>query len=200
MSAITETSICNEALVFLGERPLLTFPETSVNSDYCVTFFNRVKESELIKHPWNFATDRIQLTRISGAPVYEYAYQYQIPANLLKILEMYPHSLRWRRERTSILSDSDTMYCTYIYNVSVSAFNAMFASVVSARLAMLLAPILTERDVKFTQAVSWYQDVVKDAKQMDNYESSIDQMDDLDVVSGRSHFVSGYQRATISAS
>jgi len=185
MANITPTSICNEALVFLGEAPLLTFPEESTNGDHCEIFYDRAKESELVKYPWNFATKRQQLTRLSSTPVFDYSFEFQIPPDLLKILEVYPKEARWRRESNSILADCDTLYIVGIYNVNEDKFNAQFASVISARLAILLAPILTERDVKFTQAGAWYEDVVGDAKRVDSHESSIEQMDDLDVVRSR---------------
>ncbi len=185
MTAITSTSICNDALVFLGERPLLTFPEESLNSDYCNIFYSRVKAGELTKHPWNFATDRIQLTQIATAPICEYPYQYQIPINLLKLLDVYPSDARWRREKDSILAECTPLYARGIFNVNEEDFSVLFASTVAARLAMFLAPIITERDIKFNQAASWYQDVVADARRADASEESIDQMDDLDVVRKR---------------
>ena len=193
MSAITSTSICNQALVFLGERPLLAFPEESLNSDYCMIFYASVKEGELIKHPWNFATTRIQLTQLATTPINIYPYQFQLPVDLLKILDVYPLDARWRREQKSILADCTPLAARGVFNVNEEDFTSIFGSVIAARLAMLLAPMITERDSKFSQAAAWYDDIVRDAKRIDMNEESVDQIDDLNVISLRN--VSSYTRA-----
>ena len=185
MAIITSTSICNEALVFLGEEPMLTFPETSEQSDRCEIYYDRVKASELSKHQWNFALQREALTRESATPAFEYQYQFVLPAKCLRVLDTWPKGHRWKREGDRLLTYTDTVSILYIKNVDEGVFTPAFAAVMSARLAVLLASTLTERVNKLEQAAAWYEDALSEARRQDSQEMSIDQMDDLDVVQAR---------------
>ena len=190
MSIISATSICNEALVFLGEKPLLVFPEATENSDRCAVFYERAKESELIKHPWNAATFTEALTRDAVKAFEDYLYSYSLPPKLLVALDLYPTKQRWKRRGPKLATDSDTAELRYIKNINEGEFTSLFASVVSARMAFLLAQVLTERVEKAQMAMAWYEEVLSDAKRVDSHETSIDHMDDLDSVHTRwrSHY------------
>lgn len=175
--AISPTSICNEALVFLGESQLLEFPESSINSDRCEVFYDRVKKSELKKHPWNFAIKRSNLTRLVSTPENEYTYQFTLPPDLLRILNVYPIGTNWRREGQLLLSDYSTSNIRYIANVDESQFCPEFASMVAAKMAWCLASVLTERAEKRQEAAQWFEDAKSEAKNMDSRESSIDELE-----------------------
>ncbi len=189
MAVISATSICNEALVFLGEEPILAFPETSPNSDRCETFYASTKERELAKHQWNFAVFREALTRDSTNPLYEYPYQFILPPKLLRILEVWPKDMPWKRENTDngqrILTNSSTLTLKYLKSVDESQFSHLFAAVLSARLAFLLASVMTERSEKVQLAQVWYDSALTDALRVDSHESSVDQMENLAVVTDR---------------
>jgi len=186
-AVISATSICNEALVFLGEIPLLDFPENSQNSDRCAVYYERVKVSELKKHPWNFAKARMELTLDSVNPPFEYAHQFIVPADLLKLVNVYPIGRSWRREILSdgsqrILANTNTLEISYIRDVPESVFCPTFAPVVSARLAMLLAHTLTERRDRYVAAVEWYDDSLSEARRVDSQEMSVDEVMETSVV------------------
>ncbi len=187
MAIISSTSICNEALTFLGETLLLTFPEESQNSDRCEVFYERIKASELSKHPWNFALARSTLTRDEDTPSHEFSYQYVLPPKLLRILDIYPPGYKWRREKQRLVTNLATISITYIEEVDESEFSPNFAAVVSARLAMALAETLTERPEKFAQSQQWYVAALSDALTVDSQEHSVDELENTSVVDVRTN-------------
>lgn len=186
MSIISATTICNEALTFLGEGVLLTFPEESRSSDLCSVFYDRIKASELSKHPWNFALTLNTPTRAATTPEYRFTYQYVLPPDLLRIIDVYPTNYKWQRVGQYLMSNLDTLSIEYIGLVEEYLFSPTFAEVVSARLAMSLSETLTERADKLTQAANWYQLALQEAHTVDSQEHSVDEMDNSSIVNVRS--------------
>lgn len=187
MSIISATTICNEALTFLGESLLLTFPEESRSSDLCEVYYDRIVASELSKHPWNFALAMAALTRAETTPPFEFSFQYVLPVDLLRILRVYPPKYKWRRVGQYLLTNLNTVSIEYITLVDESLFSPTFSEVVSARLAMTLAEIITERENKLTQAANWYQLALQEAHTVDSQEHSVDEMENSSVVDVRTN-------------
>ena len=189
MAVVTSLSIVNQTLVFLGEEPLASYPDSTVNSNRLAVYYEDTKERELKKYEWNFAIFRETLTKSGTNPINEYSSQFPVPTDVLRILTVWPEGIKWKRENTSlgemILTNSTTLDVRFLKNVDEDQMTKEFATVLAARLAILLSPIFTERDVAFQRATTWYTDAVEEARRMDGHESSHDQMRDLDVVQTR---------------
>jgi hypothetical protein len=100
--SISTTALANRALGALGQNLRLTSFEddTSVEADICRAHFWDAWLEELVAYPWNRATRRVALLALDEAPAFEFAHQYQLPADCLKVQSLYDAGERdpWRVE------------------------------------------------------------------------------------------------------
>ena len=185
MPSISPVTILNEALAFLGEDLLLTFPEKTPQSDACEVHYSLVKVRELTKFPWNEAITRVKLTRLSATPASEFAYAYAYPNDCLRILNMYPNCVEWKREGQTIVAHESTLEARYIRDIPEGEMSATLAAVISARMAFMLALKITERPEKLQAAQIWYDSALKDARFLDSQESSVDQFENTNIITNR---------------
>src|SRR5690606_11134024 len=94
---------------------------------------------------------------------------------------------KWRRVGQYLLTNLNTVSIEHITLVDESLFSPTFSEVVSARLAMTLAEIVTEREGKLTQAANWYQLALQEAHTVDSQEHSVDEMENSSVVDVRTN-------------
>ena len=80
--------ICNSALNLLGASTISALTEDSKNARLCNQRFEPIRNRTFRSHAWNFATKRVELAKDSDAPVVEYANQYTLPADSLRVLQI----------------------------------------------------------------------------------------------------------------
>lgn len=114
--------ICNRALVRLGEDTITALDNDSDRARVCNAIYNEVKETTLSEYPWNCTIYRATLAPLAEAPVWNFAYAYQLPTDpyCLRVLEAnldityYP----WRVEGRTLVTDAggsvDIMYIALV--------------------------------------------------------------------------------------
>ena len=83
--ATTEVDLCNRALLLLGASTItsITGADISSRAVACSIIYPPLRDALLAMHPWRFATGKVQLARLSAAPVNEWKYAYQLPSDLI---------------------------------------------------------------------------------------------------------------------
>lgn len=167
-------SIYNAALVPLGADRVLDPLEESDQAIKCNEIFPDIRDDELSSHPWNFALERAQLARTTDTPLYDYTYEYQIPSDSLRVIEIETDEDAFEREGDRILTDVSTLYVQYIKQITdTNAFSPSFRAVLSARLQFELAGSLTSHGTTYiTMLYEIYQRKVKRAKAIDAQEGT----------------------------
>lgn len=105
----TQTSICNKALLLLGEAPINSMEDTSSNTArICKEFFATSLRSVLEEGQWPFSTIETPAQRID-LPSYtkEQKYVYRIPADCAIVLNLYK---RYDRKNARHHIDWDVRY------------------------------------------------------------------------------------------
>ena len=82
-SGDTKLSICSDALILLGAKPLSSFSEGTDAAQICDRLYDDLRDSTLGMHPWTFSFKKTQLARTINTPVNEYQYEYQLPGDRL---------------------------------------------------------------------------------------------------------------------
>ncbi|MEO8207135.1 MAG: hypothetical protein ABI615_13220 [Chthoniobacterales bacterium] len=77
--AASETSICNLALGRLGNESILSTDDDSESARVCKLFYEPTRDEVLRAHRWKFATVLASLARLTTAPAFGWACQYQLP-------------------------------------------------------------------------------------------------------------------------
>lgn len=77
----------NHALALIGAEPLTDLlAESGATNALADQIYDRVIDTMLAAYPWAFATRRIELSELADSPPDPWVYQYELPANTLRIL------------------------------------------------------------------------------------------------------------------
>ena len=83
----TQTDCLNDALGQIGASVVTAIDDGSTNANLCKTFYPPLRDGVLRSHHWNFAMQRVELAADVAVPLFEFAYSYTLPSDLLKLVE-----------------------------------------------------------------------------------------------------------------
>jgi len=132
----TKVGIANSALILLGAETIQAITESNKRAKLCNEMYDKSKRKLLELHPWNFATLRVALAQLAGAPVYEFDNWFQIPNDCLRILRVENNeAVTYVIEKDKILTNEDAISIEYISDIGEGYFTQTFAELLAARLA-----------------------------------------------------------------
>ena len=123
----SETDVCNVALRLVGAKTVTSLSDGSDNASVLEDIYTETRDDLLSSHPWNFATKRVQLARISTAPAFEFDYAYALPSDWIRTVSVHDNdaghgTVLYRAEQVAgqnaIVSSSDSVYLRYVSRVS----------------------------------------------------------------------------------
>ena len=143
--------ICNSALNLLGASTITTLTEDSKNARLCNQRYEPIRDRTFRSHAWNCLTKRVQLAKDSTAPVVEYANQYTLPTDCLRVLKVHngttdsiASSLDYAVEGRKIKTDEGTIFLVYIAKITDP--NEYDTYLIEALAASLAADLATAKD------------------------------------------------------
>lgn len=151
-SMISETSICNQALSWLGASRITSIDDSSTYAEYCRDNYPFIRDSVLEERMWSFALDR-ETSIVSNKDEWDISYMHPVPQEWLQVFRVYndiscepfTDSPNWRKEGRFVLAEDATVYMWGIKRVTdTGLFTNMFVQAVAARLAADLAIPITE--------------------------------------------------------
>lgn len=144
----TDIDICNSALIFLGVEPISSLSDATKQAVLCNAKYQKVKKRVLKAHPWNFAIYRETLTDNGNTPDHEFGFEFDMPADCLRIIQVYDHfdEFGYRIEANKLLSNQQTLKVKYIKNVAESEFTEDFAELLALELAVDLSYFLVQSE------------------------------------------------------
>lgn len=149
-SISNETAIANLALVRLGADRIVDIDtEQSENADKIRAVFDFLRDEVLRSHPWNFATERINLNKTTNTPLYGFLSEFQIPGDVLRMLPLgtgVDRSLQsdFKIEGDKLLSNDTTFELKVIKRIEdTTKWDSSFVEVFAARLQAELAYAIT---------------------------------------------------------
>jgi len=155
-SLASEIAIANLSLTGLGADNILALTEDSENARKVNAVFALSRDESLRAHPWNFATKRKNFNLLATPPLYEFANAFQIPTDVLRILdsETGKEFLTFEIEADQVLTNDDSFKCKCIVRITdTTKWDAAFVIVFAARLEAELAYAIT--DSRTVQADRW---------------------------------------------
>jgi len=154
-SMISETSICNQALSWLGVARITSLDDVSTAGQLCRDNYYFLRDAVLEERMWTFATTRTTST-VADLDDWGIRYKHSVPLDWLAVYRVYCdvsgyeqkdyiQSEGWVREGNFVLSNDATVYMWGIKRVTDTAnFSAMFVQALASRIAMDLAMPLTQ--------------------------------------------------------
>jgi len=175
----TEVSIANRALTLLGSDLIIALTDDTNRARVISANYAPIRDAELARHRWRFSIQRVSLAALSATPDSDYARQFQVPGDFLKLIEggdLVSHAdltdyrtgscTLWSREGDKILTNLPApLHIRYIARITdASLFDAAFAESLSARLADECCERITQSDSKRQICMAAYKRAISEAK------------------------------------
>ena len=105
---VSTTDICNQALSLLGANPIIDTNDKTPEAQLCSLQFDSCRDAVLDEINWTFATRRIRLENpLNDPPVFGYSRAYQIPNEVLRVIEVNDNEQDWAVEERRILVNAE---------------------------------------------------------------------------------------------
>lgn len=163
--------IANRALQKAGvAKRLATFEDDNQKGRAIRTCYETLKRAELQMNAWTFSIRRVQIAAETDTPAFDYLYQYQLPADFLKMAPLRPktsmflddHEIEGRKLLTNnpgplnlriVSSDADE-----------EQFHALFVEGFASRIAYEVTEELTQSAAKKDSLATDYTKFMSDAR------------------------------------
>lgn len=177
----SEVGIVNRALRAIGESTITSLTEGSRNANVANDIYEQHRDELLRAHPWNFATKRIKLARSANTPVYEYDYQYPIPSDFLRIVEVHDNTdglgtLEYKMEHdatdgTVIYSFAEEVWLRYVAKITdPNKMSPDFRKALSMSMAVEFATAIAQSNTLSDLMESRYRRALSKARSNDGME------------------------------
>lgn len=175
MSMATGVSICSNALLMLGSQTINDFAD-QMNLDrarLCANLYPSVRDDILRAHPWNCAIRRVVLAPDAAAPAFGYQHAFELPADLLRVLEVGSGGVQidYLVEGRSIQADTTVLELRYVFRNEVeSTWDSNLVAVVTQAMCAVLAYPVTQSTAKQTVEEQKLEIMLRRARAVDGQE------------------------------
>lgn len=159
----SQVEIANRALTKLGAARIISFGDDNKQARSVNSMFNVVRDAELRAHLWSFTIKRDALAALSSTPSWGFEFEYQLPADCLRIIEINdiypgPNMDDYRNKSTQayviegrkiLTNDAAPLKIRYSSRVEdTSQWDATFVEAFACRLAAEMCEDLTQSNTK----------------------------------------------------
>jgi len=110
------TSICNIALIALGEDPITSLADNTKRAILCNARYDQIRRSTLRAHSWNCAKKQAQIAAATVGPLFDWQSRYPLPADFIRF---------YRESNEQDLDIWDVMD-GYIYTNTTGSLNCLY--------------------------------------------------------------------------
>jgi hypothetical protein len=186
--ATSEVQVCSNALLLLGANPINSFDDESDRALLVSNLWDNCRDAVLRSHPWNCAVKRVALSPDGATPAFDYAYQFTLPGDCLRVMSVGEEgeAFRFRLEGRKILMDDAVCKLGYIYkNEDVTTWDALLVEAMEAYMAMTCAYPITKSASMQKSMADLYQYKLKQARSTDAQEQPSEDVGDYPLLSVR---------------
>ena len=160
--------ICNSALNQLGASSITALTEDSKNARICNERYETVRDAVYRSHPWNCLVKRVQLAQDSDTPAWGFAYQYTLPSDCLRVLQIKDYNSEYKIEGSKLLIGESEVYLIYLAMESdVNQLDILLRETISACLAQDIAYAITSNLQVAKLMAEKYQAKLSEARHTD---------------------------------
>ena len=185
----SQISISSNALIMLGAQPISDVNENNDRARIAAALFPEVRDQLLRSHFWNCCTKRVSIAADSDAPAYDYAYQYTLPSDFIRVVVCGEYGMEsdHRVEGRKILCDDTPLNLRYIFrNEDVGTWDALLVHAMTLSMAARMAYAITQsaslEQVRFQEL----QQLLKQARAVDGQDDPPETMGDFRLLAVRS--------------
>ena len=145
IEAPTKIGIISDTLLLMGLKPASSLTEDRYGVTVLAGLFEVIYENELQSNRWRFACAKGALSQLVAAPLNQWQYAYQLPAEMLLPLHIYP-SQPYEIYADTIYSNASAVELDYVFKPNIDALPAYFAVLLTYALARDSVKAITESD------------------------------------------------------
>lgn len=177
----TAVSICSNALLLLGDKPISSFTDDSNRAALAANLWPQVRDHILRSHPWNCAIKRVVLSPDVDAPTFDWAYQFTLPEDFLKVLSIGNMGAEgeYRIESRKLLCDDNPLYLRYTWaNDNPATYDPMLVEALTSEMAHRMAYAITQSATLVDTMAKKAAQVMRQAKSVDGQDDTPEQLGD----------------------
>ena len=187
--ALSDTGLCSRALARIGAHPLISFADGTAEAEIAALLFGPARDALLSAYGWSFATGQVALNRLTDAPLADYAYAYQLPADFLRALSAGApgrgRGLNFRMARGALHTNAEAVVLTYIFRPEEEEFPPYFDAALIARLAAEFCIPVTEGTSRAEALFTLAEQEFARARQIDAQQDSPQKIEDFSLIDAR---------------
>ncbi len=186
VTASSPVEICNIALLMIGAEAITDLGDSTDRARVCNAMWQTVLEDEITLHRWKCCRKRAELALEADAPAFGWSYQFALPTDCLRVLDMYPATTEHEIEDGKLLTDNSSAKIVYLYrNETVAKYSSGLKSTLAARMAAHIAMPLTKKKAVVDAAWAAYWSVVSQAIAADGQQGTPEVLEDRTLVDAR---------------
>ena len=162
----SKLEIASNSCLLLGANTISSFSE-STEGRVASALYEGIYKGVLASYPWRFATKKVQLSRLTEAPLNQYQYQYQLPTDKITIIHG-ENGDNYEIYGDKLYSNLPTVSIDYVYRVDETLLPAYFELTLQYLLAASFAIPLTDNATKAQTYVTLYETQFRIAKNIDS--------------------------------
>lgn len=159
----TSLTICSDALLMLGAKPISSFDEGTDEASVANRLYSDIRDQSIAMYPWSFSFKKTSIARLITTPTNEYRYEYQLPGDrLASPRNVYdssatgiPPRKEYRIMGNKLLTDYEAVYIDYQYAVPEYDMPQYFVQLLKYMLAWHMALPITDQ----TEKAQYWQSV-----------------------------------------
>jgi hypothetical protein len=163
----SKISICSNALILLGDKPISNFDESGAGALAAANLYESSYLNILSMHRWRFATKKATLSRLTTKPKNQWQYQYQLPIDLVAPITTYPVT-DYELYADKLYSNNNSCELDYVYRVDESQLPAFFIKTMEFYMAMQFAIPVTGNSQRMAEMQNLFSQQLKNAKNVDS--------------------------------
>jgi len=175
---LSKTEICNQALSRIGAKTIMSVnDDDSKSAAACLSLWEATVSEVGRMGEWRCLRRRTSLTRLATPPAFEWLYQYQLPTDLLTVLELNGVAYHgepqdeWEIEGNLLLTDAEGAMLRYVaYIEDTMQWDSLFANSVIVLLAAKLAVPIRQDEQLMIALMNEYQRTLGSARMRDGNE------------------------------
>lgn len=181
----SDITICSNALLKLGAPGISSFSDQTQAASLCANLWPTVRNAVLREHPWNCAVKRVTLSPDTATPSWGYAYQFTLPSDCLRVLEV-QDNLDYRIESGKILTGESAVNLKYIYrNIDCGSYDDLLVDALIQRMAAELAYPVTKSSAQQQAESQKYTAIIQKARSVDASEEPTEDFADYPLITQR---------------
>lgn len=195
--AVTDVSICSNALLMLGDNPISSFSsDEGDKARLASNTWPTARDYVLRRHPWNCAIKRVVLSPDTAPPAFDFTYQFQLPDDWLRTLSVGEDGDRpeYKQEGRKILMLENACLLRYIFrNTEPATWDASLVWVMTRVMRAVFALPIAQSGSLEQMMEAELQGLLREARAIDGQEDEPDAMDHSPLMDARRF---GFSRGT----